>query len=86
MEPVIVTRVLVGPDNGLRLIDAAGVTVNAPLEPAVPLVARTVAVPGCDDGTVKLAVKVPSDAVVTVVGTVGAVVPLKVKPTLTLAG
>ena len=86
MDPVIVTCEFVGPDVGFKPIDACAVTLNCAVALDVPLAARTVAVPGCEDGTAKVAVKVPSDAVVTVVGTVGAAVPLKVKPTLTLAG
>lgn len=86
MDPVTVVTVPVGPDVGLRLIDAAGVTVNAAVELAVPLVARTVACPVPDEGTANVAVKAPAGLDVTVVGFVVSAVPLNVSETVELAG
>ena len=75
-----------GPDVGLRLIDAGGVTVNPAVELAVPLVARTVACPVPDEGTANVAVKAPVTLDVIAAGVVARVVPLNVSETVELGG
>lgn len=86
MDPVIVTTVPVGPDAGLRLIDAAGVTVNPAVELAAPLVARTVVDPVPDEGTANVAVNPPEALDVTIAGFVVNVVPLNVNETVEFGG
>ena len=75
-----------GPDVGLRLIDAVGVTVNPAVELTVPLAARTVACPVPDEGTANVAVKAPIALDVIAAGVVARAVPLNVSETVELGG
>lgn len=85
--PVTVTSLPVGPATGLRVIEAAGVTVNVAVSAAVALAALTGAGPvAALEGTVKVALNVPVELATTEVGDVGTEVPLKVIVTAALAG
>lgn len=86
MEPVIVTCVPAEPDVGLRVI-AGVVTAKVSLALLVPAVAVTVYGPAAaDEGTVKMAEKLPAAVVITVAGVVVTDVPLKVMATCAFAG
>lgn len=83
----MVTVTPVGPDVGLRVIDAGDVTVKGAVELAEPLTARTVPTPGTEpEVTLKDAVKEPEDEEVMVAGVVTRVVPLKVRAIVELDG
>jgi hypothetical protein len=87
LEPVTVTCVLAGPEEGESVIERWAVTVKVAVLADGPLAARTVAVPSPDeDGTVKEAEKVPVDVVVMDAGVVATEVPLKVIVTAALGG
>jgi hypothetical protein len=83
LEPVTVMEVPVGPELGLRVAEGARPTVKVAVALVDPLEAHTVEGPAVDDeGTVKVAEKVPVEVLVMVAGVVVTLVPLSLTVTV----